>query len=179
MKKLFPILFLAAMVVLAAFIAGCGEGGSVYVNSSKPTVPAPEPAPVPTPALPGTITFGAVSDGFVELIFDSPLLQEHPDTESNKVVGLMDEAVQVGDILKVCWNGDIAGWDSSHCTDSVRQGNSFHGVISVPVGDEGNLVTYLIPTSKGSESWFNITKWTWPNGTVLDLNRGTAKLPIP
>lgn len=182
MKKM-SFIFCIFCIFSVIALWGCGEGGdvNVNVNNPEPAVPTPEPAPTPTPALPGTITFGAVSGEFVESIFDSPLLQEHPNAEPNKIVGLMDEAVQIGDVLEVCWNGDIGNsWlTERYCTTSVRSadGRNFHGSIYIPNGDTGNFVAYLVPSEIGSQSWFNITNWSWPQGTKLDLVGGVATLP--
>ena len=169
MKKISIIIF---CVILFAFLGCGGDGGSITIN---------EPAPAPTPTPPDAqITLGAISGEFVEITFSSALLESYPTTEPGKVVGLMDEAIQIGDIQQVCWHGDKAGWSgTNHCTTSMHNQGRFNGIISIPIGDEGNFVAHLISTSKGIESWFNITVWTWPIGTVLDLNRGTAKLPNP
>lgn len=161
MKKI-----LIVLLVSAPLLWGCGGGG----NS---TAPAADNTP--------TVTMGEpTGGGLVPITFTSPLIYDQPAMEPAKVVGLMDQAIQISDVIKICWEGDIAGWQQeNYCSvGSLQQGNNFLGTISVPVGDEGNLVAYLIQTEKGSVSWFNITLWDWPQGTIIDLTRGTIRLPL-
>lgn len=163
-------MLLAVVVVL---FAACGGGG----GGSDTTTPPPTGPAVPT------ITHGEIVGGLISVTFCSPLLINQPPTEPAKVVGLMDEAVQIDNIQKVCWEGDLAGWggQQNYCTGNIRDGNYFCGTLNIPAGDEGNLVAHLNPAAVlGAVSWFNLSKWEVPGDTILNIGegkRGTVKFP--
>lgn len=157
---------LVALAVFAVWFTGCGNGGDDN-NDNAMAVTTP------------TVTIGQEKDGFVDVVFVSPLLFNQPATEPEKVAGLMDEAVQISDIQMVCWFGDWGNswFTTDYCTTNVRNGGYFSGMLTIPAHDTGNFFVQLKPSSKGSETWFNITKWKWPEGTDMDENRGTVTLP--
>ncbi len=159
-----------------------GEEGdsSVTVNPVNPSTPEPTPTPATT-TTPGTITLSTPLNGLTPLTFSSALLQNHIVMEPDKVVGLMNEAVQIGIVQEVCWEGFLAKWSDpdhgkfqkNYCTTNVSSGDNFQGMILIPQCDAGNLVAYLTSTiNNGETSWFNIWDWEVPAGSTKNLEQG-------
>lgn len=153
-------LIVAAVILVAVFMVGCGSDSSlpVFTSTPKPTsVPKPTPTPEPTPVLISGIDESVTVDGVEILITDVTITKKYVISPTNSIEpgGDFDILIMVeGKVINGNLN-KIFAWTTStrlYWTRSNGEENSIVSRFSI-VRDKTNEFVFAFVSNINSTDW--------------------------